>query len=162
MPRLDRLDDLVGEHADDRIATARNSQPDRERRRRSRVDDRGQRRCVASPASRQPVRRVEPDHSAGAEQDEQRECQRQRLSTSTRRIARSPSCATQRRKARIIAAAMRFAASVAASAAWSPRRPRSTFPEHTLTSPTYDVVAIGNAIVDILATADDAFIAETA
>ncbi|RZL82363.1 MAG: adenosine kinase, partial [Sphingomonas sp.] len=27
-------------------------------------------------------------------------------------------------------------------------------------NPTYDVVAIGNAIVDILSTADDAFIAE--
>ncbi|RZM27165.1 MAG: adenosine kinase, partial [Sphingomonas sp.] len=29
-----------------------------------------------------------------------------------------------------------------------------------MSTPTYDVVAIGNAIVDILATADDAFIAE--
>ena len=29
-----------------------------------------------------------------------------------------------------------------------------------MSTPTYDVVAIGNAIVDILSTADDAFIAE--
>ncbi len=29
-----------------------------------------------------------------------------------------------------------------------------------MTSPTYDVVAIGNAIVDILATAEDSFIEE--
>src|SRR3546814_9321723 len=32
--------------------------------------------------------------------------------------------------------------------------------ENCVTNPAYDVVAIGNAIVDILATTDDAFIAE--
>ena len=39
------------------------------------------------------------------------------------------------------------------------RGPAFHYPEFVLTKPRYDVVAIGNAIVDILSTTDDAFIA---
>ncbi|PAV69710.1 hypothetical protein WR25_08439 [Diploscapter pachys] len=159
--RLHRGDDRVAEQPDHRDRDHAEQQPGGN-------DEHDYRQRPRQPVAQRRAQigegRVQSTEQRQPEQDKDRHRQRQRLrqhpqyrgvAKLAEREATPPRPGGPRNKSGVTAGTPRPALRETAHA---PRERHLTLPELPLSHPTYDVVAIGNAIVDILAQADDAFI----